>query len=238
MKDVHDTPSAASRAIIDINGDMPFAGLHVIMSGDIFQHEPISGAPLYRYAAKSLEERIQIASKMSPASAMGSKLWSEHMEDVFILKEIHRQHGDDPGVAKLVQYSQMFASMDPASITRHQIGQFCDDLNSRAVTDLSQFQHDRPRVVVTRNAVRTQINRKFVFMIANASKKRVVAWSSIDKQPDGTDLPQVVQAAVTNMPASKCEDLNGVHFYFDGIQYAFTDNEYPEVRHCSIAFDM
>lgn len=150
-------------------------------------------------------------------------------KDVFLLRQIHRQHGDDPGVAKLKRYSQLFMSMEPEKITRQEIADFCDDLNSRAVTDLSQFQNDNPRIVVTRHAVRTQMNRKFVFMMANAMKKRLIMWSSIDSQPDKKPLPEDINAALVNMPGSKCDHLNGMHFYFDGIQYAFIDNDNPEV---------
>lgn len=230
MKDVHDTGSMSSRLIVDHTGELPFGGLHVVMSGDLFQHEPITGAPLFRDASKSTAEQIQTASSVSSSAAVGMKIWSEQMTDVFILREIHRQHGDDPGVEKLKRYSAMFASMTPDQVTRDQISEFLDDLNNRAVPDLSIFQHECPRVVVTRNAVRSQINRKLVFMIANATKKRVITWSSIDEQPNGTPLPPAVKAAVANMPANKCKELNGIHFYFDGIKYAFIDNEFPEVR--------
>lgn len=220
----------AAQPVLDTS--LPFGGLHTVFGGDLYQHDPVNAAPIYRPVAETasaiLKKTATTSSRTVTARSVGCDLWNS-IDTVFILRQVHRQHGLDAGVQKLKDYIQLFMGTSETGASRQKVEQFVDDLNSRAISGgMQQFASENPRIVVQRHVVGNYWNRHMIFMMAALSKKRLIVWSSNHHFKKGRPPPDV-EAAILTAPGKSNTNLEPYSFYFDGIQLAFTDNKLPEV---------
>jgi len=207
-----------------------FADLHVILVGDLCQHRPVSGQPLYidRQPYLSADERTATTAY-------------DNFDRVIMLTQQQRITATtDP----LFRYSRLFIRDTPPS--KAEIAEFCDALNSKVVTK-QDFDHwaslgQVPRVVCLRNDVRKQLNWALAKLHAQHLKVRPIVWFAHDiiTPSDGrrlptqdvtnttTAVPRVVKDAMMCMKPEDTEDVPSMQMFFPGCIYLFNDNAAPQ----------
>jgi hypothetical protein len=135
-----------------------FGEMSIVLTGDLTQHTPPAGRPVFRGAAW---ESICLAKKWPDIrSAIDMKADDVYgresflsFDNVLILNTQHRMMGD-PDFAAI---SASFASEIPVSTQA--IDNFCELVNSSVPTSIHDLLHLKPRIVVTRNDVKNHISR-------------------------------------------------------------------------------
>ena len=135
-----------------------FGEVSVVLTGDLTQHTPPAGRPVFRGAAW---ESICLAKKWPDIrSAINMKADDVYgresflsFDNVLIFNTQHRMMGD-PDFASI---SASFASETPVSTQA--IDNFCELVNSSVPTSIHDLLHLSPRIVVTRNDVKNHISR-------------------------------------------------------------------------------
>lgn len=147
-----------------------FANMHVVLCGDLCQHRPVRGHPLFinnaeREACNRLRSNLTAATgakallDMSPEETTGSNAYLTFDRVVFLTEQQRILAEGD----LLYRYSRMFmaAERPPKAV----VAEFCDALNAKVVTpDLLQqwaAAGKMPRAVCLRNDVRMQLNWTF-----------------------------------------------------------------------------
>lgn len=147
-----------------------FDGIQVAFYGDPLQHNPpgVNNSPLYKYAnlaTDPVEEQVGVAggedkTGRSHARALaGRKLYEQATEAVFTFTKQHRLDAADPSGAELFKFSRLFMS---DTVTRGQIVEFCEAVNKKAVTSLTDLVDLNPHVAILRHRVRQAINLELV----------------------------------------------------------------------------
>jgi hypothetical protein len=206
-----------------------FAGMHVILSGDVFQHRPVG--------AVSLWEEGKPGDGWSVAATLGREVYLQ-FQTVVVYDTVHRQSDTRDGQL-LKEYSSRFCHWR-SRIDRQLVDQFCDALQSRVITkqQLLEMIPKRPRVLVLRNAVRHSIAYRLSVLHANHLGKRITMWRSVDtlggKQQ--RPVPEQLAADALLLPANKTAQLNGIAWFYQGCPCTFLDNKQRSLGRTRNAF--
>jgi len=221
--------------------DNPFGGFHIVMVGDFNQHQPVQDLPLY-YGA----DENNITRTMAIEQQHGRDVW-KMMNAAVILTQQHRFDVTVEGGRKLLQLVTMVMNREGPALTREQVQELCEILNSRAVTTREMAQHLKcsPRVIVLRHAVRYLVVLALIQHHAFVAKQRLYVWRCTDvAQGDrtsgaakkrGARIPlsqQVLEAIEKNHITHKGGDgkvMQAIQFFYVGCEYCFLDNAHPSI---------
>jgi hypothetical protein len=233
--------------------DVPFGGIHTVMAGDMMQHPPVGGTPLYKQAAGAAPAAAALPPQhpdvkgTRPAKAAtakhgrnttgdscGVKLW-ERFEDVYLLEQQHRQDESIRRHARL--FMQETPPPDPKTapeqhrLLLQQVTDLCEELQRRAVPELGALAALDPHVLVLRNRVRADLNRALATQRANHLGHRMVFWWSRDSL-GGAPMSQKLRRELQGLPATDAQDMGALNYFFPGIHYLFasTENDQLEVN--------
>lgn len=217
-----------------------FAGLHIILCGDPCQHQPVKGLPLYacndvrrRHNAlqRRAADRLQIL-KIPVSFQAGFNLYKLMFDRVVFLQEQQRIASVKD---MLFANTRLFIREERATL--QEVTLFCEQLNSKVVSDLPALAHRVPRVVCLRNEVRGPYNMSLLCMHAKHLGVRPIAWRTRDVLTKGSTRnsalskckvpPRQVLDALALMRAEDTEKVSGVQFYFPGCRYLFINNQAP-----------
>ena len=135
-----------------------FGAIGVVLTGDLTQHTPPCGKPLFAGCAWETDcirrNRPDIRSAVTAnADDVYGREAFKSFSDVLILGKQHRMMGD-PAFAAM---TATFASEDV--VTPQQIDDFCELINTSVPASIYDLLPLSPRVVVTRNDVKNHIAR-------------------------------------------------------------------------------
>jgi hypothetical protein len=202
-----------------------FGDLNVVLFGDLFQHKPPGGVPLFGGAAippvlcpeASDEEKAKTA-----ANAAGRRAFLE-FEDVFIISEQQRIDRSTADGEKLYKISRLFMGRD---VTREAMEAACDELNAKAVTAQKLLELEgTPRCVALRHKVRRPINTALLLHHAVKLGVRPMRWepaTTMSTEIHDRVVPVVdagLSALVYRMPAKDTEFVDSYQYFFPGILY-------------------
>ena len=222
-----------------------FGDMNVVLSGDLCQHKPVGGRPLFAndderraynqlLRARGVRERpLELANLKAPELA-GITAYRMFDRVVFLQQQQRIASADD----KLFAYSRLFNSEERP--TREVVAAFCDELNQKVVTPqlLEQWAADGgvPRVVCLRNEMRKHLNWHLGSLHAKHVGIRPVVWFAKDslsagrgkKMPadpaEAPPLPRKIRDAVALLNMEDTEHVPGVQMFFPGCRYTFTKN--------------
>jgi hypothetical protein len=242
--------AACNQACIALNPtlqdepNLTFGGRHTVFSGDPYQHEPPSGQPLHLYAALPREERHLKVLTLAGGERLrrGLCVWERLCDQVHLLTNQHRLDPNDEDGQKLFRFSRMFMR---DNVTRAEIEEFCDALNSKAISSMHDIRHKLPHVLCLRNEVKNQLNRRMVVLHAAEHKQRVIMWENTTcftgdfMRQQSAASRQFMQDALDGLPPEKTGKIARYGFFFEGMEYVFTDNRYTDLlqvnNNCAIA---
>ncbi len=206
------------------------------MSGDLYQHAPVTGHPLYYGASLTSDMAVRWAAE-KPTAKAGRDVWLQ-FSTVFFLEGQHRLKRDDEDGQQLYRFSR-FYNRDSNPPSREEVELMCDSLQQAALqhaadiqADLPAFAARNPHVVVTRNTVRTVLNSKLVMLQARHQQKRLIVWRSqdtVDNQPGLVSLTPELENSLLAVPANKTGEICAVNYFFEGMEYVFVDSQHPVV---------
>ena len=203
----------------------PFGGLHVVLSGDPCQHEPVGGGALHKRSGRG-----------GAATTSGHHVYSQ-FKDVVFLTEQHRTQ-----CPLLFKYSRLFMRRADHKARAEEEAEFdrdvealCDALQRRAVSaqqlgDMSA--HHVPKVIILRNSVRTPMNISLASLHARKLRQRPITWWARDTlTTDGAESlwTRDLRATIAHLPSSDTKNLCGTGCFFDGCEYLFTENPAPRL---------
>jgi hypothetical protein len=228
--------STAIRNALSVpNGDgTAFADLHIMLSGDVCQHTPVTGRPLF------VGQRDR-GCRLSAEEVVALEAFDKFDRVVMLTQQQRITATQDP----LYHYSRLFIRQAPPD--KSEIAAFCDALNEKVVTP-AEFQQWAaagrvPRVVCLRNDVRKQLNWALARLHARYLKVRPIVWFAHDIVSPGqghrlpaddlTDaacaVPNVVKRALACMKPEDTQHVGSMQIFFPGCIYLFNDNVAPQV---------
>ena len=166
---------AFSTLFSDRETAIPFAGMNVVLFGDLYQHTPpgANATPLYsKAAAATALEHVSAAVDVNAAKALhGRRMFVACSQSVFQLTGQHRLSQDTSAGAKLYKFSRLFMRKD---VTRPEVVELCHALNRKAIHSLTSLVAQNPHVAILRHSIRQDLN----FKVAQARKaaKRPTAY--------------------------------------------------------------
>jgi hypothetical protein len=210
-----------------------FGNIFVVCAGDLNQHQPPSGSPLfkdghaYRHNVPHIEDP-------------GSRVWRS-LTNVFQLSKAHR-FTDTPAGRTLQRIARTF--LDPSCtgdvrparcptdrqrqhLTDSNIEWLLRELNSRYPGAYEDYirQGKEVRVIVQRNEVRQQLNLDIARIISDHKGEQVFVWRSTDH----SDLPMEESSwrKLLDSPPEHTGNIPGINIFFNGILYLLSDNDAP-----------
>jgi hypothetical protein len=198
-----------------------FGDLHVVLCGDLCQHQPVGSHPLFAEEGRnmSLQDRI------------GINVYRQHFDRVVYLQQQQRiQAAGD----YLFQSTRLFIGEQQADYAA--VEQLCDRLQAKVVDDLPALAPRVPRVVCLHNAVRMRFNWVLASMHARHLGVRPICWHTRTEMPAGrgknrkyNGAPKVVCDAVGLLTPEDTKTVAGVQYYFPGCKYLFINNDAPVI---------
>ena len=248
---MYDISEAIRKARGGGTDNMCFADMHMVLCGDLCQHQPPGGVPLFVNEVARLEHNACLRAQGAKEGYLRKTvLRSEHecglnayrsFETVVFLQQQQRLTSTED---KLYKYSRLFIRGDRPG--RDEVAEFCDDLNSR-VASPAQWQgwhasQEVPRVVCLRNELRKQLNWSLALLHAQCLGVRPIVWFSQDTLAQGRGkklptspnettpkVPPIVRSALAFMKQEDTKDVGSMHVFFPGCLYTFTQNIAPQL---------
>jgi hypothetical protein len=162
---------------------------------------------------------------------------------VHLLTNQHRLDPNDKDGQKLFRYYSRMLMQD--DVTRAEIEEFCDALNSNAISSMHDIRHKLLHVLCLRNEVKNQLNRRMVVLHAAEHKQRVIMWENTAcftgefMRQQSAASRQFMQDALDGLPPEKTGKIARYESFFESMEYLFTDNRYTDLlqvnNNCAIA---
>jgi hypothetical protein len=210
----------------------------MIVCGDLLQHSPVRGYPLYTHTFKTKKNKPVLQ-----ADKEGQRLWRTFTAVHWLTKQWRQD--DSEGGKKLQEHLRLFngtyADLEPAAL-RQKVTQLCEDLQGRALSERGldithpPFLENEMRVVVLRNALRHPLAVRILQHQARFKGERVMIWKAVDRYGDGTRLSEADQQAVLAAHAQDTERLDSTTVYYYNARCTFIDNELPQQGHSKNCF--
>ncbi|GFR43368.1 hypothetical protein Agub_g4439 [Astrephomene gubernaculifera] len=228
------------------------AGRHVIMSGDILQHRPPNGRPLYTFAEGLEKDRNYLArlrsgdttaprgipplpkqKKPRPPTREEEAGLDFYRAIAFIILLSKQQRQDDtPSGRLLTRLASVFSGGQ--DVNRRTIEELVRQLNSRVVPDLAALGSSDPRVVLQRNQPRHGLNIRLIKLQAAHQGRRLVVWKARHARTGHNALPlnEAGQRAASMAPDEGYEQFTPDTWYFEGAKFLVLDNNGPDAGSC------
>lgn len=140
-----------------------YGNLSHVLLGDAEQHDPVTGKPLHWRAHAERQGAVRTLMDINaknPKAAEGRDLFLQHQE-VYLLETQHRQTSTPEG--RLLQ--GWCDRLRQPSMTRADVQEFVEFLNSRAVTNVEDYINRTPHVATLRNTVRPDLNYRLSVLL-------------------------------------------------------------------------
>jgi PIF1-like helicase len=207
------------------SGDVPFGGIHVLITGDFGQLRPVGGNSLYSHNLISHVSTHTAASNEGQQEIIGVAIWRQ-FHDVVLLRKNQRQ-ADDP------VYALLLARVRAGECTMHKVSQngLSDYdllrkqvLSSMAVSDPSVYTvfQDAP-VIVGARVLRDEVNHQRLYQHAHRLEVTVTKYYSSDslqKEP----VPISVRERLWRVSSTTSKDALGILPLFHGMRVMVTEN--------------
>ena len=206
-----------------------FGGLHFVVFGDLSQHNPVKGTPLWHIPKTTMDARKDLK------NAQGRLLWTE-FDNVVILEESFRFSKCESGRALRSMVSQLSTGRN-ADGSEVDYNDLANAINDRAIQikDVPEFLHKAPRALVLRHDARPQLTRSLVLHHAAKLGVRVTSWVSSDHGNVQSTRSSTSTRRLSTEVLSFLENYsdNGlpatIQYFYEGIPYRFMDNSFPHI---------
>ena len=148
--------------------------------------------------------------------ATGKLIW-ERFNNVCWLDKQHRFSAATADGAKLLNIVQLI--MSDTALTRTEVEDLCNQLNSRAVTklELTALLERSPQVITLRNSMRAALNRQLYKHHAHAQGKRMMVWRCVDRAANGgMPLSDTVSKLVEGLSSKDTDEMPTDNYFFPG----------------------
>ena len=239
LQDIHQACINAKQIHDGRKNNAPFGGMHYVAFGDLAQHAPINGTPLWDTLVEKATRNAKRA-KTVPSDdkdKQGRDLWLL-FDKCIILEESFRFENSPDGIRlrELVQQlSTGFKDAEWKDPVDYE--ELADVLNSTVIVkreEMKLFLQSAPKALVLRHEVRAATLKQLVLHHAAKHKTRVTCWRNVDMAADPdkegvkssfgkTPSDDVVRFLETH----SCNELpSSIQYFYVGIPYRFIKTRY------------